>query len=162
MEGNLILSSLILIVSTALFFFYLEAACRRILARQFDQEFFHAVVDASRLEFLSIRKAVEAFNGPLDYERCRVMLKCDFLSLTYLLKNAGRTRKHYTREDWLLVLYFRLMWVSLAARHTLGLQVKPPVMKLTAILQYFANVVGKRVSEIRFTNPAVEEFLSSI
>ena len=46
----MILSVVILTVSVGLFLFYLQEACERILRREFDREFFHAVVNANRLE----------------------------------------------------------------------------------------------------------------
>ena len=47
----MVLAALILILSTAFFFFYLQATCQRILRQQFDREYSLAIVHASRLEF---------------------------------------------------------------------------------------------------------------
>ena len=52
-------------------------------------EFFQAIVNVNRLEFPSVRKAIEEFGTPAEYARLTVTLRCDFLGLTYLLKNAG-------------------------------------------------------------------------
>ena len=60
--------------------FYLQAHCQRILLRQFDGEVFLAVVNANRLGFPFVRKALEEFDVPVDYERFRMRLKCDFLA----------------------------------------------------------------------------------
>ena len=49
-------ASLILILSTALFFFYFQATCQKILRRQFDAEYFQVIVKANRLEFPSVQK----------------------------------------------------------------------------------------------------------
>lgn len=151
----MILAALILILSTAMFFFYLQATCMKVLGRQFDQEYFLSIVNANRLEFPSVRKALEDFATPIDYPRLRIILKCDFLALTYLLKNAANVDQRYSREQRLLILYFRLIFFSLVTRHLLKLSEKPAVLKLTAILQYFANVVGQRVSTVRFGNLTV-------
>ena len=53
------MAALILMVSTGLFFFYIQAVCQKILRRQFSQEFFQSIVNANRLEFPSVRKAIE-------------------------------------------------------------------------------------------------------
>ncbi len=156
------LASLILILSTGLFFFYLQATCQRILRRKFDQEYFHSIVNANRLEFPSVRKALEAFDAPLDYARLRMMLKCDFLALAYLLKNAANVDQRYSRDERLLILYFRLIFLSLVTRRVLRSQMKPAVLKLTAILQYFANVVGQRVNTVRFGNLTASDYLLNI
>jgi hypothetical protein len=79
-------------------------------------------------------------------------LENDFLALTYLLKNAVNVDQRYSREERLLMLYFRLVFASLITRHWLRVHEKSAILKLTAILQYFANVVGQRVSNARFAN----------
>ena len=53
----MVLAALILILSTAFFFFYLQATCQRILRQQFDREYFQAIVNASGLEFPAVRRA---------------------------------------------------------------------------------------------------------
>jgi hypothetical protein len=42
------------------------------------------------------------------------------------------------------------------------LQVTPAVLRLTTILQYFANVVGERVSMIRFGNLSASDYLLNL
>ena len=159
---GMFLASLILIISTALFVFYLQIACQRILRRKFDREYSLPIVNANRLEFPAIRKGLEEFDTPLDYPRARVMLKCDYLVLTYLLKNAANVTQRYTREERLLIVYFRASLLSLGARHLLRLKEKPAALKLTAVLEYFANVVGQRVDLVRFANLSASEYLLKV
>jgi hypothetical protein len=155
----MVLAALILILSTAFFFFYFQATCQRILRQEFDCEYFLAIVNASTLEFPAVRRELEEFNAPIDYPRLRMMLKCDFLALTYLLKNAVNVHQRCSREDRLLMFYFRLVSASLITRHWLRVGEKPAILKLTAILQYFANVVGQRVSTVRFANLTASDYL---
>jgi hypothetical protein len=156
------LASLILIISTALFCFYLQVACQRILRRKFDQEYFLSIVNANRLEFPAIRKGLEEFDAPVDYHQARLMLKCDYLALTYLLKNAANVNQRYTREERLLILYFRAVFFSLMVRHLLRLREQPAMLKLSVILEYFANVVGRRVDLVRFGNLSAAEYLMDL
>ena len=153
------LAALILILSSAFFLFYLQVTCQRLLRRQFDREYCLAIVNANRLEFSAVRRTLEEFNAPVDYPRLRMMLKCDFLALTYLLKNAVNVDQRYSREEQLLMLYFRLAFASLITRHWLRVREKPAILKLTAVLQYFANVVGQRVDTVRFANLAASDYL---
>jgi hypothetical protein len=155
----MVLTALILILSTAFFFFYWQATCQRILRQEFDREYFLAIVNASRLEFPAVRRTLGEFNAPLDYPRLRMMLKCDFLALTYLLKNAVNVSQRYSREERLLMFYFRLVFASLITRHWLRVREEPAILKLTAVLQYFANVVGQRVSTVRFANLTAADYL---
>ena len=73
-------------------------------------------------------------------------LKCDFFTLRYLLRNRASRNQAYTNEERLLVLYFRWLLLALATRHWLRAGEKQAAIKLTMILQYFANVVGQRAS----------------
>jgi hypothetical protein len=156
------MAALILILSAGLFFFYLQAVCQKILRRQFAQEYFQAIVNANRLEFPSIRKALEDFDAPVEYPRLMLTLKCDFLALTYLLKNAANVNQRYSYEERLLILYFKLVFVSLITRHWLRLRETAAALKLTTILEYFANVVGERVNTVRFGNLTASEYLLNI
>ncbi|HXX23353.1 MAG TPA: hypothetical protein VEO19_09400 [Terriglobia bacterium] len=146
----MILAALILILSMAMFFFYFQATCQRILRRQFDWDYFQSIAKANRLEFPSLRKSVEEFDAPVEYSRLRRMLQCDFLALTYLLKNVQNVKRRYSNEERLLILYFRCQFLSLAVRRLLKLSDNNSILKLTSVLQYFANVVGQRVDAIKF------------
>ena len=158
----MILASVILVISTGLFLFYLQATCQRILRTQFEQEYFRSIVNANRLEFPSVRKALEDFDGPVDYARFRMTLRCDYLALTYLLKNAANAQHRYTWEEHLLMLYFRWTYLFMIAGHVLKLGEKNAIINLTAILQYFANVIGQRVNRVRFGNLATSDFLLNL
>lgn len=158
----MVFAALILIISTALFFFYFQVTCQRILRRQFDREYFHSIVNANRLEFPSLRKSLEEFGTPIDYPRLRMMLKCDFLALTYLLKNAANVKQRLSKEERLLILYFRVLLVSLACRRLLRIGEKQAILRLTSVLQYFANVVGQRVNTVRFGNLSAADYLLTL
>ena len=140
----------ILIISAALFIFYLRATCQRILRREFDHEFFHAVVNANRLKFPFVRKALEEFDVAVDYPRVGMQLCCDFLALTYLLKNAYNPRRRLSNDERLLWICFHTVFLVLIIAHTLRFNGRTLVLKLTAILEYFANVLGERLNTIRF------------
>jgi hypothetical protein len=152
----------ILILSIAMFFFYLQTICLRILQREFDRDYFLPIVNANRLEFPSVRKAVEEFDAPIDYARFCMMLKCDFLALTYLLKNAANKSRSYGPQDRLLILYFHLTYFLLRFRHWLSLDEKLPILRLTSILQFFGNVVGLRVSTMHFRDISASDYLLTL
>jgi hypothetical protein len=158
----MILAALILILSTALFFFYFQVTCQKILRRQFDREYFQSIANANRLEFPSLRKSLEEFGPPVDYPRLRMILKCDFLALTYLLKNAANVNQRYSNEERLLILYFRWHFLSLAVRRLLKVGEKKAILRLTSVLQYFANVVGQRVNTVRFGNLTAADYLLNL
>jgi len=156
------MASLILILSTGLLLFYIQAVCQKILRRQFSQEFFQSIVNANRLEFPSVRKAITDFNSPMEYSRLTLTLKCDFLALTYLLKNAANVNQRYSYEERLLMVYFKLIFTSLVTRHWFKLRETSEALKLTAILEYFANVVGERVNMVRFGNLTASDYLLNL
>jgi len=156
------MAALILILSTGLFFFYFQTVCQKVLRRQFTQEFFQSIVNANRLEFPSVRTAIEDFGTPVEYQRLTLTLKCDFLALTYLLKNAANINQRYSYEERLLIVYFKVVFFSLVTRHWLKLRETPAALKLTTILEYFANVVGERVNTVRFGNLAASDYLLNL
>jgi len=155
----MILAWLILVFSMAMFFFYFQVTCQKILRRQFDQEYFQSIANVIRLEFPSLRKSLEEVGAPVDYPRLRKMLKCDFLALTYLLKNVGNVNWRYSNEERLLILYFRWQFLSLAVRRLLKVGEKKAILKLTSVLQYFANVAGQRLNTVRFGNLPAADYL---
>ena len=158
----MIVASLILIMSTALFFFYFQVTCQKILRRQFEAEYFQVIVKANRLEFPSVQEAVDESEAPLDYQHLRSVLECDFLALVYLLKNAANVHQRYSCEEWLLIVYCRVVFFFLTLRHLLKLRESAAILRLTPVLQYFANVVGQRVNEVRFGNVTAADYLTNL
>jgi hypothetical protein len=156
------MAAMILIFSTGLFFFYLQVLCQKILRRQFAQAFSQSIVNANRLEFPSVRKAIEDLGSPMEYPRLTLTLKCDFLALTYLLKNAANVNQRYSNEERLLIVYFKVVFASLVARHWLKLRETSTTLKLTTILEYFANVVGERVNTVRYGNLTASDYLLNL
>jgi hypothetical protein len=141
---SIFIAAMVLIVSIAFLFFHLEFTCQRILRRNFDHENFRAVVNANRLEFPSVNQSLQDLELPADYSRLRTPLKCDFVVLTYLLKNAANLNQRSSWEERLLIWYFNLVFLSLMLRHCLGRREKVALLTLTAILKYFAILVGHR------------------
>jgi hypothetical protein len=68
------------------------------------------------------------------------------------LKDAANLAQCYSYEQYFLIVYFEVVYLSLVARHWLGLPETSALWKLTSILQHFANVVGERVTSTRFEN----------
>ena len=156
------MATLILILSTALFFFYLQGVCQKILRRQFAQSFWQAIAHANGFEFPSIRHALKESDAAMQYPSLMLGLRRDFQALTYLTKNAANVNQRYTYEERFLILYFKFVFLSLVTRHWLRLQEKPAALKLTAILEYFANVVGERVDLLRFGNLTASDYLLNL
>jgi hypothetical protein len=152
----------VLVCSTALFFFYCQVTIQKILRRAFEHAYFQSVVTANHLEFPALRQAAGDLNGSINYAHVRLNMKCDFLALTYLLKHASNLRQGYSRDEWFLMLYFRLVLVSLSIRHWLRLAEKPAVLALASVLEYFANVVGARSNSLRFGELAISSYALSL
>jgi hypothetical protein len=158
----MISATLILIGSAALFLFYLQAVCEEILRRQFEDALPDPIVDANRLEYPFIRQALEEFETPVDYARFRVQLKCDYLALIYLLRNAANQRHRLSRHEWLLAAYFGTLSGVLTLGHWLRRGEKPLLLKMTQVLEYFANVLGERIKQVRFGNLTASEYLMGL
>lgn len=140
----MIASVFILVFSVALLLFYVQAACERILAREFAYALPDPIVEANSLQFPAIRKALEEANGALDVAQLRAALECDCVALTYLLKNAANKSGRLSPAERMLAVYFR----ALSSLTNVG---KGTVLlKMTDVLQYFTNVLGERVRGARF------------
>ncbi len=158
----MLLAFLILTLSVAMFFFYIQTICQKILQQEFDRDYFLPIVNANRLEFPAVRKAVEEFDVPVDYPRFCMMLKCDFLALSYLLKNAANESHQYTPQDRLLIFYFHLTYFVLHIRHLLKMDEKMPILRLTSVLRFFGNVVGLRVNSTHFRDISASDYLLTL
>ena len=152
-----------LISSAALCMSYLRTACEAILRRRLNQQSCDSVVEANGLQFPFVRKAVEDFGVPMDYERFRMQLKGDFVALRHLLaRNAmrpSRPRWVYLeerleeRQVWLLTVYFRAVFQALVIVHALRLNERGAFLKLAKILEYFAKVLDYRLGTIYMIRP---------
>jgi hypothetical protein len=156
-------SAILGVFSAALGLFYLQAACERILRRRFEDPLPDPIVDANRLEFPYVRKTLEEFDTPLDYPRFSMHLKCDYLALVYLLKNAANQDGRLTASERFLAMYFRMLSGALPALHLLKFGERGVLLKMTEVLEYFANVLGERIKRVRFgVNPPASEYLMSL
>jgi len=155
----MIVAVLILVLSTAMFFFYFQATCQRILRTQFEREYFRSIARAHGLEFLALRTSLRGAGAEVDYRRLCKALQCDYLALTYLLRNAANAKQRYSNRERLLMVCFRWLFVSLAARRLVNLGEKRAILRLTSILQYFANVVGQRAETVAFATLPAADYL---
>ncbi len=138
----------VLIISTALLFFYVQATCQKVLRRQFERPYFRAVVSTYRLGFLSLPEA-----GPhAKPASVRTTLEGDLLALTCLMTQPC------SWGERLLLLYFWLVFLALGIRQKLGLRQQAAVNKLTTILQYFSNVVGEQATLVPARSESVTRF----
>jgi hypothetical protein len=147
---NVILAIMILIISVSLGLFYIQTTCQNILRREFDPARLRSVVSSFRLEFLFVRKEVEQSDAPVDYRWARMALNCDYMALTYLLKNASQNS--YSGRERLLTLYFKTLSLFVFLAHVLKLNEKRAMFKQTAILNYFASTLGEQVGELKFSS----------
>ncbi len=146
----MLMSILVLVVSTGLFLFYIQTSCEKVLRQEFSQAYFKDIIRAGRLEYPKLRDSVVSKSVP-NYAQARFALKCDFFTLECLLKNVDPSRRHLTRGERLLGLYFRFQLFSLPIRHALKLQEREGVLRLATILQFFANSVGEKLSVNSFS-----------
>lgn len=141
----MVLSFLIAVLSGALFFFYIQAVCEKVLRREFSRPYFEDVLKAMPLEYPSILAALSQ-GSSLEYSNACLALKCDFMTLAYVLKNGDRACSSLSRRERALFLYFRFLLFCLPIRNALNLHEQEAVLKLSTMLQFFANLVGERLT----------------
>lgn len=153
------LAGLVLIFSIGVLVVCLQVSCWKILRHSFDQDYFRTVVDEHQLTFVTVRQMVQQSYSPGNCLRFRSMLKNDFLTLRTLLKNSATFSRRYWTEEGLLTLYSRFLFFSLFCYHLFRLPQRRRLLKLTAVLEYLANVVRVRMREVAITNQAFSDFL---
>jgi hypothetical protein len=144
--ADLVISILILLVSTALLLFYVETFCEQALRHEFSRPYFKEVINAIQLQYPGLRDSYISQNIRVDYSQARLSLKCDFVTLEYLLKNCDPTHGPLSRRERVLIHYFRFVFYSLTVRHAFNLREKEAMLKLATILQFFANSIGEKLS----------------
>lgn len=144
----MVISSLILVISAGLLVYYIQSLCEKVLRREFERPYYQLIVDTNQLAFPSLRKALEKNEREVDFQRLWLGLKCDFMTIKFLVKNVGGRRFRVTPGEWLLLFYSTFLFLSLQLRNGVGAGVRPSALKLTSILKYFANVVGERITKV--------------
>jgi len=134
----------ILIFATALFIFYIQTLCEKVLHREFSRPYFQDVLNAIDLEFPRLRQAI-LNKSDVSYPQIQLALKSDYFTLTYLMKKGNPERRHFSWHERLLVGYFRVLLLVLPIRYAFHFHERQAVIKLTVILHHFANLVGERV-----------------
>jgi len=156
----MILATLILILSTAMFFFYFQNTCQRVLRRQFEREYFKSIAEVMRLEFPAVRKSLDDPYASIDYSRLSKALRADLFALTHVLENTARLDEGPSLEDRLLILYFRCQLISFAVRRFIRVGEKTAILRLTSVLQYFGNLAGQRFCiAARFSMSTASDYL---
>lgn len=134
----------ILMFSTALFIFYVQTLCEKVLRREFSRAYFQDVLNALDLEFPRLQQALAA-GSLMSYSQIRLALQCDYFTLKYLIKNGGPEPRHFSWYERLVIGYFRLLLLLLPVQYAFHFRERQAVLKLTVILRYFANLVGERL-----------------
>jgi hypothetical protein len=134
----------ILLFSTALFIFYIQTLCEKILRREFIRPYFQDVLNAIDLEFPRLREAI-LNNADIGYAQIKLAIKSDYFTLTYLMKKGNPKQSQFSWHERLLIGYFRILLLILPIRYAFHFHERNAVIKLTTILHHFTNLVGERV-----------------
>jgi hypothetical protein len=143
-------SALILVFSAALLLFYLQAACEAIVRREFAESLAHQVIEGNKLIFPQIRRALEMYDASVDCAPFPAQLNRDFAALIHLLRNAGTQRRRLSGAERTGAIYFRTLSGLLTVCRLFGLKGRPLMLKMTSVLEFFANVLGERTRRVRF------------
>ena len=138
---------------------FVHFACRRMLRREFEHDYYLSVVHARDLEFADVRRVLEDFTAPLNFSRLRDMLSRDFHKVLDLVDIVPTPAEGHWTEVWLPVANFQMVRLGVSLFSLVGLPEKPGLLKLAAMLRYLANLAGQRVHGVQITNPAFAELL---
>lgn len=135
----------ILVLSTALGLFYIQALCINVLRREFSQPFFQILASTIHLEFPEVGHTGHD-NTVFNFSHARSALKSDFTVLTFLAKNGNPNSRRFSLQERILLGYFKVLFQCLPVCHAFHVREKETVASLKAVLYYLANLVGERVT----------------
>lgn len=132
----------ILIVSPALFLFYIQTLCEQVLRHEFRRAYFQDVLNSLDLEFPQVQGALTA-GAPMSHSQIRIALQGDYYMLKYLVKNGSPDHRRLSWREWLITVYFRMLLLLFSVRCAFQFRQRQAATKLTVILRYLANLVGE-------------------
>lgn len=140
---QIVISSIIIAASVALFAYWFRYSCLLILSTQTTQDYTEEVAITSRLSVLEIQSQLEAGHSIPLSSTLRAM-ETDFELVNRLLERVPGVEEHLSAaEQMLLRLDYRIM--SLWARATAKInpaQARQALLEQCAIISHFANAAG--------------------
>lgn len=140
---QIVISSIIIAASLALFAYWFRYSCLLILSTQTSQDYTAVVAKASGLSVLDVQAQLEAGQAQNFGAALRAM-KADFARVNQLLARVPGVEEHLSgAEQLLLKLDYRIMgmYASLTAR-TNPAQAREALLEQCAIVSHFANAAG--------------------
>ena len=137
----MIASILILVFSLILFAYWFRYTCLLVLQTQTSKDYVKQVVEANRLSFVSVRKALDE-GTHADLDPLHRALESDYRVITFLLDHAANLNAG-SIEQRLLLLDYKVMqvWYRLT-RNASAAQAQRALAEMSGILGYFANSMG--------------------
>lgn len=140
---QIVISSIIIAASIALFAYWFRYSCLLILSTQTTQDYTEEVAITSRLSVLEIQSRLEAGQSMPLHSALQAM-EADFALVNRLLERVPGVEEHLSAaEQMLLRLDYRIM--SLWARVTEKInpaQARQALLEQCAIISHFANAAG--------------------
>ena len=141
----MIVSSLIIIVSVALFLYWFRYTCILILSTKTTKDYSEEVATANQLHFVEVRGQLpESTSAELD--AIQSSLERDYRMVTYLQKQAADFRVGGSSlEEIMLRIDFRVMkaWYALARPFSESVS-RAAVQEMSQIVGHFANSFGEQ------------------
>lgn len=146
----MIITILIIGISLALFVYWFRYTIILILRTRTTPEYAQKVAAANRLRFVEVRQQLHAPTEPDNLRNLSQALHRDYRVLKYLLGHAATLQTgSYTAEQRLLMLNFKLMslWFETVLRFR-PTAAKMALLEMSGVLEYFANVMGRRFASL--------------
>lgn len=140
---QIVISSIIIAASIALFAYWFRYSCLLILSTQTTQDYTEEVAITSSLSVLEIQRRLEAGQS-IPLNAALQAMEADFALVSRLLERVSGVEEHLSAaEQMLLRLDYRIM--SLWARVTEKInpaQARQALLEQCAIISHFANAAG--------------------
>ncbi len=145
-QGKVISSLLIIVVSAGLLVYWFRYTCVLILRARAPKDFAVSLATANNLEFREVQERLSQ-QQLADLPELERSLIRDYRVITFLLAHAANLEAGgMTLERRMLMLDFQLMRVLYAVtRRIAAPQARASLQEMSRIVAYFADVVGERV-----------------
>ena len=146
----MLMTLLIVVISSALFVYWFRYTVILILRTRPARDYAPQVAAANRLSFIEIRQRLHAQVEAESLGGFSKSLQQDYRMLKYLLGHAATGQAgRYTAELRLLMANFRILaWCCAAVLRFRPEAAKMALLEMSSILEYFANVMGRRVASL--------------
>jgi hypothetical protein len=141
----MLISSLILAASVVLFVYWFRYTCVLIIDAENSRQYAAKVAMANRLSFNEVQQRLE--EGKVSLDLAYRSLDNDFRIISYLQQHAAGLAGESFEKKLLSLDYKMMQFWYRVSRSVAPSQARKALQEMTAILSFFAEQMGQRITQ---------------